>query len=143
MDVNKTAAIIFILLMVGSTLGATLVKIFGNEDEGTQLPTEQILNYKLSEYQRKELLRRGYTLVEYEYPQNCFTCETQKMNLEGMVGQSDNQIFLQEIQYSGSESKISIASVKGSDVLTNPTDEEVMNSLCEVLLERPVWCIQL
>lgn len=143
MSMNKTVAIIFVLLMVGSTIGAMVVSILGDEDDGLQLPTQRIMGKRLTDYQRTELLRRGYTLIEYEYPQNCFACETQKMTLESFVHQSDNQIFLQEIQSSISETKISIVSVKGTENFVDPTDEEVKNALCEIILERPIWCIDL
>ena len=143
MDRNKAVALLFILLMVGSTVGAMVVSIFTKNNDQIQIPTQRVLNYKLSEIQRRTLLSRGFTLVEYEYPDTCFDCEFQKSIMESWTIQSDNQIFLQVTQTTESDTTVDIASFKGSDSLTNPEDDEIKDILCDLIAQRPHWCISI
>ncbi|OGI15141.1 hypothetical protein A3K63_03345 [Candidatus Micrarchaeota archaeon RBG_16_49_10] len=128
--------------MVGSSVGALFTALFKKKDTSNEIPTQKVLNYKLSELQRKTLLPKGYTLVEYDYPQACYDCERQKGLLEGWVAQSDNQIYLQEGFTTGDKATVTMASYKGTDSLTGPTDDEIRGSLCDLLAQRALWCVE-
>jgi hypothetical protein len=143
MDNIKIVAIFFILLMVGSSIGAMVVSILGPKDEGLQIPSERILKYRLTDQQKAELIKRGFTIVEYEYPETCFECEQQKSTLESWTAQSDNQIFLQEMSSPVSTTTVSVMSFRGSQTLTDPTDDEVSALLCDMMAQKTFWCVDL
>ena len=114
MDRKKLIAIVFILLMVGSSIGAMVTTLFAPKNE-VKIPNNLILTSKLSEAQKIEMLNLGFTIVEYNYPQTCFSCEQQKGVLESWVLQSENQVYLQEGYSSGSATHVTIDSYKGSE----------------------------
>jgi hypothetical protein len=143
MDKKQAVAIVFILLMLGSSIGAMVSTFINNTDSDINIPSERILTYKLSELQKRELLNRGFTLVEYDYPEACLSCEQQKNLVEGWVLQSDNQIYLQEGFSSGTITGVQIDSFKGSESLTDPANEEIKTALCELMAQRAFWCVEI
>lgn len=137
----KTISLFFILLMFGSTFAYALLNVFGDRGEEIQIPQERILTYELNEQQRRYLRARGFTLIEYSYPTGCLDCISVKSNLERITQNSEDQIFLQELIVSDSSSKLTITSLNGQKTLNNPTDEEIENTICDLLLRRPLWCV--
>lgn len=138
----KSMAIVFILLMVGSTFTYALLNAFGKEgEEEIRVPNDKILNYELNEQQRKFLLTRGYTLIEYSYSSGCMECIDVKNNLERITQTSDGQIFLQELVKEGETSKVTITSLYGGKTLNNPTSKEVETQICDLLVQKPLWCV--
>ena len=137
----KTIALVFILLMFGSTFTYALLNAFGEKGERIQIPQEKILNYELNEQQKKYLLSRGYTLIVYSYMTGCLDCITVKNNLERITQNSDGQIFLQEIVKSEGTPKVSIISLNSEKTINNPTSNELENVICDLLIARPLWCV--
>lgn len=137
----KTIALIFILLMFGSTFTYALLNAFGEKEEKIQIPQEKILNYELNEQQKKYLLPKGYTLILYSYTTGCLDCINVKNDLERITQNSDNQIFLQEVVKSEGISVVTIVSLNGGKTINNPTINELENSICDVLIQRPLWCV--
>jgi len=137
---QKLIALIFIILMFGSTFAIFIT--FRTTEETIEIPNQRIINYRLNEQQRSYLLQRGYTLMEYSYFTGCLECANIKNELEQISLNSDDQIFLQELVSTESVStSLSIASLKDQKTLENPTEEEIESTVCEILINRPLWCI--
>ena len=140
MSTQKLIALIFIILMFGSTFAIFIT--FRASEQTIEIPNQRIINYRLNERQRSYLLQRGYTLIEYSYFTGCIECANIKNKLEQITLNSDDQIFLQELVSTESVSiSISIASLKDQKTLDNPTDEEIESTVCDILINRPLWCI--
>jgi len=144
MSSQKLIALGFVILMFGSTFAYAVLNVFWSPEETTEIeiPNQKIINYGLNERQRSYLLQRGYTLIEYSYFTGCLECSNVKNKLEQITLNSDDQIFLQELVSTESVStSLSIASLKDQETLDNPSDEEIESTVCEILINRPLWCI--
>lgn len=135
----KMMALVFVFLMFGSTFAFALLRSFGNRGNEIKIPRQRILNYELNEQQKRYLLRRGFTLIEYTYPVGCMDCIDVKNNLERITQTSENQIFLQEL--TDGTSKVTITSLSGQEVLEDPTNEEIEEMACKLLMKKPIWCV--
>ena len=126
--------------MFGSTFAYGIMSLFSQPTNQLQMPQDKVLNYELNEQQRTYLLRGYYTLVEYRYPSGCLECIDMKKELERITVNSDGQIYLQEILSSGTE-KITITSLNGAKTITKPTVNQTQEAVCDILLQRPIWCV--
>ncbi|MBD3155636.1 MAG: hypothetical protein GF368_03195 [Candidatus Aenigmarchaeota archaeon] len=143
--ISKPVAIILIILMLGSTIGM-FASIFLNPEEEVELPNNKIIKYRLTEAQVKKLIGdpRYKTVIEYEYPSGCLECANLLNNLEYFTMNSENQIYLQEIQKDGiSSSKLTVTSLRGQEILYNPTTEEALDIICELIISSPLFCLNL
>jgi len=139
---SKTIALIFIILMMGSSLIA-IIEIFFQPSTKVEIPSNRIIKYRLEEPQLKELIKNYKTTIEYEYPSNCIECGKLLSSLESWVTNSDDQIYLQEIEVkSSSSSKMIITSLKGQKILYDPTLDEARDDICEILISRPLFCLE-
>ncbi|MDI6825651.1 MAG: hypothetical protein QMD36_00430 [Candidatus Aenigmarchaeota archaeon] len=136
----KTIALVFILLMFGSTFTYALLNSLRGSGKEIQIPQDRILNYELNEEQRRYLLTRGFTLIEYSYPTGCLECINVKNNLERITQISDGQIFLQELIKEGTP-KLTITSWNGGKTLNDPKSKEAETLICDLLIEKPLWCV--
>jgi len=136
----KMMALFFIVLMFGSTFAYGITQLFGEQNEESQIPQDKILNYELNDQQRTYLLRKYFTLIEYRYSSGCMECIDMRKNLEKITTNSNGQIYLQEILSDGSD-KITITSLNGQKIITNPTVNETQGAVCNLLLQRPIWCV--
>lgn len=142
MSSQRLIALIFIILMFGSTFAYAILNALRAPEETIEIPDQKIINYKLNERQRSYLLQRGYTLMEYSYFTGCFECANIKNKLEQITLNSDDQIFLQELVSTESISTtLNIASLKNQKSLNNPTEEVIESVICDILINRPLWCI--
>jgi len=139
---TKTMAFFFIILMFGSTFAYAILSSFGGQDEGSQIsiPQDKVLNYELNDQQKTTLLRGYYTLIEYRYSSGCMECISMKNELERITFNSDGQIYLQEILSDGSD-RVTIKSLNGAKTITKPTINETQEAVCNLLLQRPIWCV--
>ena len=126
--------------MFGSTFAYGIMSLFSQPTNNLQIPQDKILNYELNEQQRTYLLRNYYTLIEYRYLSGCLECIDMKNELEGITMRSDGQIYLQEILSEGSE-RITITSLNGEKTIIEPTINETQKAVCNLLLQRPIWCV--
>lgn len=142
MALNKVIAIFFIFLMIGSSIAYAIISSFRTqEDEEIKVPTQKIIAYELSDKQRQVLLSAGYTLIEYEFPNACLDCASNKQRLEIIAQQSDGQIYLQELIGSQTE-QIIITSFRGQEILKDDfTVDDIDTTICEMLAQKPLWCI--
>jgi len=139
---SKTIAILFVILMMGSSIGL-LAEIFLKPSEKVELPESKIIKYSLTEVQAKELLKNYYTVVKYEYPSGCVECGKFVASLEQWTVNSDNQIYLQEIQTdTSSSSKLTITSLRGQKIFNDPVQEDARDGICDLLISRSLFCVE-
>jgi len=136
----KIMALFFIVLMFGSTFAYGIMSLFGEKGNQLQIPQDKILNYELNEQQKTYLMQRGYTLIKYDYSSGCLECIDVKSNLERITQNSDGQIYLQEITLEASN-KINIVSLNGQKTINKPTVNQTEEAVCNLLLQRPLWCL--
>jgi hypothetical protein len=136
----KMAALFFVLLMFGSTFAYAILNALTGQGSRIQIPRERILNYELNEQQKRYLRSRGFTLIEHYSSPGCMECISVRNKLEYITQNSEDQVYLQELTGEISN-KVVITSLNGQKILNNPTNEEIENAVCDLLLRRPLWCV--
>lgn len=136
---SKIIALVFAFLMMGSIL-TVVASLFNKPTDQLQIPQDKVLNYELNDNQRSYLLKNYFTLIEYRYSTGCLECINMRNNLEKLTTQSDNQIYLQEIVSDGAD-RITVTSLNGQKTITNPEINQTEIAICNVLLQRPIWCV--
>jgi hypothetical protein len=137
---GKLIALFFVILMFGSSFTYLVSEFFGNKNPEVTIPQSRIINYELNNDQRTLLLKKGYTLIEYFYPDGCLDCAKVKNKLEKIVQDSESQIFLQEISKT-TENKVVVTSFNGQKTIEDPVETELETPVCEILLNKPLWCV--
>lgn len=139
---SKPVAIIFIILMMGSVI-AMIVEIFFKQPP-IEPPPQKIIKYRMSETQLKLLLGNYYTIIDYEYPSACVECGIIATEMEKWALSSDNQIYLQEIQSdTASSSKLTVMSLRGQNTIYEPTQEDARQLICDLIISRPLFCLNI
>jgi len=139
---QKLIALAFVFLMFASSLAYALINAFRNPEESITVPNQKIIDYELNQQQRTFLLQRYYTLVEYRYFTGCMDCISMRNELERITQNSDGQIFLQEIvSTDNATTSLTITSLRGQKILDNPTNEEIEDTICNLLVSQPLWCV--
>lgn len=146
------------VIIVGVVLiGVYLVSLFSgpllsSRRSTIQLPTNNILDYKLDSQLRNVVIYYNSTILTFEYSSNCDNCFEQKGFLENMANQfkkvvasdSKNQVFsiyLEELVNETIEpSKLTIESKLGNTTLVNATQNETLDAICNLMLFPPVIC---
>lgn len=146
-DKKKYASLILMLLMLGSTLAYTALQAFRNWQQpneavsAPELPSTNVVDYEITPEQRNYMLRLGRTILEYRYQLSCTGCAAQRAYIETAAGEFSNQIFVEEIvDATVAEPILSMTSYYGDKLLTNPSNEDVFDALCELMVEPPVRC---
>ncbi|TAL46860.1 hypothetical protein EPN87_04255 [archaeon] len=91
--------------------------------------------------QKQAVLQQGGTLVSFKYDITCLECGSTKSFLESKVRDPDynQQVFLEEL--TGSKiTQVDISSQRGSKTITNVTQDNITDSLCNLLLQQPLSC---
>lgn len=143
-DKKKYASLILIILMLGSTLAYSALQTFRgwqHTENEPELPDSNIVNYEITTEQRDYMLRLGRTILTYRYQLACTECANQRAYIEAAAGEFPNQIFVEEIvDIAATESTLSVKSYYGDELLTNPSNEEIFDTLCELMAQPPVRC---
>jgi hypothetical protein len=126
--------------MFGSTFAVWISSFFNQPTDRIQIPQEKVINFELSQEQKTYLMRRGYTLIEYRYASGCLECIDMRRNLQRITMTSDEQIYLQEIVSSGTD-KVNVISLNGQKTATNPNINETKEMVCDLIMQRPIWCV--
>ena len=138
---SKTIALAFVILMMTGTIGM-LAGAFLNSSDEVEIPQNRIIKYKMTEAQIKELLKNYQTVVEYEYSSGCLECGILLTSLEQWTMGSDNQMYLQDIQSdTSSSSKLTVVSLRGQKTLYDPSQDDARNVICDLLISRSLFCI--
>jgi hypothetical protein len=142
---SSVISVILLLLMLGSTVTGFLLQAFNfnpQEEKKVGLPSGNIIDYQLTGEQREEMIRQGKTVVEYRYQYVCDTCDAQRSFLAGAIAEYPDQIFVQEILDEGADRPVvEMSSFIRRSIATDPSQEEILQMLCDVMVEPPVRCI--
>ena len=148
MKIKKSAwtGIMLIILMLGSTFAYAIIQGLGfyrpSSPSEVELPTANIIDYELTTEQESYAMRIGKTILKFEYATVCTECLNQKALVESIANEKDfsGQIILEEIIKNVDKSVLTITSSYGRNILTNVTADEVINSVCSLLTEPPIYC---
>ena len=140
------AAILFMVLMLGSTIAYSFIQAInyglGGGSSKTQLPSTNIIDYQLSIDQEQLLLTQGKTVMKYSYSSTCVECLTFANQLEGLANSMNGQVFVEKLlQTSANQTAaLTLTSSQNSKIYSNPTTNDLIDGLCDVLISPPVDC---
>lgn len=144
--INKSmlAGIFLIIITVGSTLAYAVLRTIqgaATEVEEVTLPSQRIIDYKLSDEQKRLAIRNGITVLNFEYSPTDSNQQIDKALVESAANEFSNQVILEEISNTGmTQSRLILESFYGKQVLRAPTNEDLFDSLCDILTNPPVAC---
>jgi len=150
LKINKPmiAGIFLLLLMVASSFASSALQALSIWQSGQQgqseveLPTQSVIDYQLTQEQRRQLLRSGKTIVEIEYSLACEQCTDTMHKLESAVQQYSDQMLLIELSVTNRAGlpTVRMESSYGARTMDNPTDAEIMDAFCDLFANPPVRC---
>ena len=149
LKISKPAVISIFLLVI--TLSSMAYGAFqsaqganSQNKNSVELPSSNIIDYRLTSEQQRYLLRSGKTLIEFEYSLRCQSCSSVKAQAEALTNAVSDQVILSEIVVEDSSSLpiVRIESSYGRDVLTSATSDQMTASLCSLLASPPAWCVR-
>lgn len=112
-----------------------------NVQGNVELPSQVIIDYRLSPAQFNQVLARGFTVATYSYDKSCFECADERGFIERLVLSQEfqGQIILEEIERSG-QSGLEVASVFGRKKLDAIEPNSTVEAFCELVVSPPVGC---
>jgi hypothetical protein len=141
---KKTIISLFIgFIMLGSTAAYAFMQGFRWENNNVEVPNTNIINHELTQEQENALAQNGKTILKFYYSMTCDGCLQKKNVLENSVNDDtfSKQLVLEEITSSKpSLPMLVVLSYKGQKVLGNYTNEELIDSLCDLMVQPPVGC---
>lgn len=147
--------LLLIAIMFGSTIAYGILQAaFYGTTARIELPKENIVSHELTEEQENLLLRNGKAILRYEYNLVCNNCLEWKSLLEQLTSsqQFQNQIFLQEILINQTDVELPRLKITGFRISAdqasidqqllegNITQDDIINSVCDLVLQPPVQC---
>lgn len=141
---SRISGIFLLLLMLSSTVAYGALRVIPKieSEEEIEIPSQNIIDYKLTSEQRRYLLRRGKTIVELEYSFECKECMDVKAKLESAAREFSDQMLLIELLTTGNKSLpiVRVESSFGRESLNQPTDVEIMDAFCDLFVNPPLRC---
>jgi len=143
---KKYVSLILMFLMLGSTITFGALQAFRTwrQPESTpapELPATNVVAYEITAKQRNYMLRLGRTILEYRYQLACAECADQRGYIEAAARDFPDQIFVQEIvDNSANNPTLAMTSYYGDELLTNPSNEEILDALCRLMTDPPIIC---
>ncbi|MBI2547395.1 MAG: hypothetical protein HYW23_03030 [Candidatus Aenigmarchaeota archaeon] len=129
-----------IAVMLLSTFAYAILQS-SNTRPNAQLPTSNIVDYRLDSNLKTTLMQYGFTIVTFEYKKDCVDCINQKYTLEAFAKEFNKQIYLEEIvDNSLNKSRVTISSIYGEDSLIDANDTAITSSFCKLMSSPPVAC---
>ena len=144
---SSIISIVLLLLMLGSTVTGFVLQALSSGSKsagggGVEVPSGNIVNYELSGSQKEELIRRGMTVVDYRYQYVCDDCDMQRGFLASAIAEYPDQIFVQEVVDETLDKPVmEMSSLVRRVILTDPSADEIMGALCDVMVDPPVRCV--
>jgi formate hydrogenlyase subunit 3/multisubunit Na+/H+ antiporter MnhD subunit len=133
---NKAIVLILIFIMVFSTFAFSYVNRFfylSNQQQEEGLPKERIIN-SISENQRILAISNGFTIIYLSYVSQDNEI---KNYLESLVNK--HNVYL--IERLSNENSLKIESLRGSREIKNPTLNQTIDLLCQIMIDRPIDCV--
>lgn len=135
----KVAAMFLIFIMVFSTFAFTLLQSINPPQGEVKLPEGNIVKYELTIEQEKLALNLGKTIAKFYYYNGCLECASQLGFLESAANQFSDQVIVEEI-LTDKTTSLSITSYYGQRMLTNATQEQMLDAFCELMIKPPIIC---
>ena len=106
------------------------------------LPTEPIIDRRLSPVQFEQAMSIGLAVATYRYDKTCIECADQRGLLEQIVMSQDfgGQVILEEIEGAGPAS-LEINSNFGGRSLEKIDQESMVQAFCEFVASPPLGCV--
>jgi hypothetical protein len=139
---NRIMAILFLVIMVGSTASFAVIQSY-NSGATTQqnpngVPKTSIINYDVSSNVYSAFISAGYTVVKFYYNDACTACLTPKSTFENLALNNKNQVLLEElISTNETVPHIVVSSYKDSITLNQPSADDITNALCDLMASPP------
>jgi len=135
--INKYISLAMMAIFAFSSIAYSLIQSnrFGSTQQTVELPENNIINYKLNDNQRYLAIQKGYTIILLEYND---TLDPVKGTLESYASKLKNQIILEEIQ--SNRTYVDFQSMRGELDLLDPSVNQTVDVLCEILLNPPMEC---
>ncbi len=102
---------------------------------------ENIVNRSLSEEERDYLLRKGTTIVRFEFDECEGGCRKIRSLLEDLASSEKEQVFLEEIKVNGLGKSfwVRITNLyKGESNLYSPSENETLDAVCNLMAKPPL-----
>lgn len=145
----KVKPVIIALILLGMYIVSTFAyAILQSIRSPVQLPKTNIVDYRLDSQLKNSFVQGGVTVLTFEYSSSCENCFEQKIFLEALANDFKQQlytdiynIYLEEILNETLESsKLTIESKLGNKTFTNPTENETVDAVCDLMFAPPVIC---
>jgi len=134
-------ALFFIFLMVGSMFVPGAMRQSNSNGNSVTLPSSNVVEYELTPEQENLALQNGKTILKFYYTQACIQCINQKPFLESIASQFGDQIILEEvINQNERPSTLLVFSYYSQKNLFNATADQIINAVCDVMLNPPASC---
>lgn len=136
-------ALFFIFLMLFSIVASSFLQSSRTSGVTTTvtLPTSNIVGYELTSDQESYALQQGKTIMKFYYTQTCIECMSQKPFLESIASQFSDQVILEEvINQNERVPTLLVSSYYQQKNLFNATRDDIINSVCDVLIKPPTAC---
>ena len=138
-------ALTLILIFLGSTIASGVLQsvYHGTSDsKKLEVPTSNIVEYELTTEQEEYLMSLGKTIIKFKYKTACLECLSLKSALESLTNQFSDQLILEEIITKEEPvPSIAIMSYYGQKFLDNPTQDEITDAICDLMIKPPTACI--
>lgn len=135
-----------IILMFVSTFASPFIQGFNiqrsplSPTESVTLPEDNIIDYELTREQEVYAMRLGKTIMKFEYSTACVDCLAQKAFVESIANQFRDQVILEELARDVDLPLLTMSSYYGHKLLTNATNDEIVDAMCAVLTDPPIFC---
>lgn len=144
---KKWIGVILIGLMFFSSLAfaaiqsVTTVVQPGADQQAADIPTQQIIDYRMTPQQFQMALGRGLTVATYKYGKDCVECIDQRGLLEQAVMSQEfnGQIILEEIETTEPTSLV-VESFVGRRDVESIDQQSLVNAFCELVAQPPIGC---
>jgi len=143
-QIRKFSMVLFMLMMFGSTFAFLFgypfmsamnspTKIVTEQDMIKKFSNQSIFEGKLSNQEKSFLTERGFTIGTYYY-----TDSSKPLEIEQLVQRLGRQLIIEKVK--GNKTKIEFVSNRGSEIVENLTEKNILIALCEVLYQPPPEC---
>lgn len=143
LDKKTIISLFFIFLMAGSTVIVAFMQAGKQPVTEVNLPNSNLVDYELTEEQEKALMQNGKVILKYLYSKACEGCLQKKNVLDSVAADKtfSGQVMIEQVLSNRQGLPLlTVVSYKGQKVLTNYTNDDLIDALCEMMVQPPVGC---
>jgi thiol-disulfide isomerase/thioredoxin len=136
MNKNTLVGIALLSILLLSTFAYSFISF---SRERVEVPTGNIVKYRIQQDQEERLVQEGKTVVTFTYTRECNDCKKLINFLEQVANSYRDQIFLVEVE--GNSTSIFIKSRNGQRIIGSITEERITKLLCDLMVQPPSSCV--